>query len=340
MNIIFKKAFYNIAGFPLVHHLGRPWRGRACVLCYHRVLPDDEFEADKSPNSDLVMPISRFSEQMKFLSENHEVVSMDELVGHLEGGSNNFVVAITFDDGYRDNLVHALPILKKYNIPTTIYITTRFPGGDTWMWWYEIWDYLEKKVFIELNSDNKHYEWIIKTKKQRLSCFNELLMLIMKLSSQDQEVMVRNLTNNLYRKQYPELCLSWSEIKMLDQQPLVTIGAHTHTHPNLKQLMEKEVFLEISKSKTLLEEKLEHSVEHFAYPFGTANEAYTREYEIATRCGFRTAVTTIPEMIQSPNLNAIPRLGVPSYLNLVGFRGKLSGGVHRVRKIFTSMIFL
>ena len=66
------------------------------------------------------------------------------------------------------------------------------------------------------------------------------------------------------------MSLIWNEINMLDKHPLVTVGANTHTHPNLKQLMEKEVLLEISKSKTLLEEKLEHSVEHYAYPFGTA----------------------------------------------------------------------
>ena len=60
------------------------------------------------------------------------------------------------------------------------------------------------------------------------------------------------------------MSLIWDEIKMLDKHPLVTVGANTHTYPNLKQLMEKEVLLEISKSKNLLKEKLEHSVEHYA----------------------------------------------------------------------------
>ena len=172
MKQFFKRAFYSFAGLPLVHHLGRPWRGRACVLCYHRVLPDDEIETVKNPNSNLIVPTSRFSEQMAFLSENYEVVSMDELVSYLEsepyGVLKKFVVAVTFDDGYKDNLTHALPVLEKYNIPATIYITTRFPEGDTWMWWYEIWDYLKNVNSIELNGIQKNEYWETRTLRQKI----------------------------------------------------------------------------------------------------------------------------------------------------------------------------
>ena len=101
------------------------------------------------------MPTSKFAEQMSFLAENHEVVSMDGLVDYLESepdrDSNKFVVAVTFDDGYKDNLTHALPILEQYNIPAVIYITTRFLEGDTWMWWYELWDYIEETDLLEVN---------------------------------------------------------------------------------------------------------------------------------------------------------------------------------------------
>ncbi len=310
---------------PLVHHLGRPWRGLACVICYHRILPDDEFEADKSPNNNLIMPTSKFAEQMEFLSENHEVVSMDGLVDYLESepdrDSNKFVVAVTFDDGYKDNLTHALPILEQYNIPATVYITTRFPEGDTWMWWNEIWDYLDNNDFLEVNDLNEGRT--IRTPRQKIKCFNKLF---------DWILYVETITKSVARKQYSNLCLNWEEIKILDQHPLVTIGAHTNSHPNLKKLTEQEAFAEMSYSKNLLEEKLKHSVEHFAYPFGTPNEADVREFELASRCGFRTAVTTRPETIRSPPLHAIPRLVVPSFLSLHGFKGKLSGWEHLGRR--------
>ena len=160
---------------------------------------------------------------------------------------------------------------------------------------------------------------------------------ILNLSYEKQKKYVETITKSVARKQYSNLCLNWEEIKILDQHPLVTIGAHTNSHPNLKKLTEQEAFDEMSYSKNLLEEKLKHSIEHFAYPFGTPNEADVREFELASRCGFQTAVTTRPESIQSPTLNAIPRLGVPSYLNTHGLRAKLSGWENWVRK---SDIFL
>ena len=334
MKQFLKRTFYSAAGMPLVHHLGRPWRGRACVLCYHRVLPEEQFEADKSPNSNLIMPTSKFAEQMSFLAENQEVVSMDELVSYLEsepdGDSNKFVVAVTFDDGYKDNLTHALPILEQYNIPATIYITTRFPEGDTWMWWNEIWDYLDNNDALEVNDVPEGLT--ISTLRQKIKCFNKLFDWILNLSYEKQKKYVETITKSVARKQYSNLCLNWEEIKILDQHQLVTIGAHTNSHPNLKKLTEQEAFAEMSYSKNLLEEKLKHSVEHFAYPFGTHNEADVREFELASRCGFRTAVTTRPETIRSPPLHAIPRLVVPSFLSLHGFKGKLSGWEHLGRR--------
>jgi peptidoglycan/xylan/chitin deacetylase (PgdA/CDA1 family) len=83
--------------------------------------------------------------------------------------------------------------------------------------------------------------------------------------------------------------------------------------------------MEMLSSKILLEKKLKHSVDHFAYPYGTENEATQREFEMITECGFHTAVTTRLERLERPNLNRIPRTGVPPFLSLQGFKGKISG---------------
>lgn len=334
---IFKQAFYSVAGLPLVRHLGRPWRGRACVLCYHRVLPDDEFESGNKPNSNLIMPTSRFAEQMEFLSENFKVISMDDLTGHHGSSSfsdsNEFVVVVTFDDGYKDNLTYALPVLEQYNIPAVIYITTRFLEGDAWMWWYELWDYIEETDLLEVNFFEISKKWNTEFQNQKISCFNELKDLFLKYEYEKQKEVMQKITSFEDRKQYLQLCLNWEEVKILDRHPLITIGSHSHSHPNLKILTEEKAFSEMYMSKSLLEERLEHSVHHFAYPYGTVNEANIREFELASCCGYRSAVTTQTETIWSPTLLAIPRLGVPSYLTVQGLKGKLSGWEHLTRKL-------
>jgi len=333
MQQFFKKMFYSFSGLPVINYLGRSGRGRATVLCYHRVLPDDKIELDDSPNAELIMPLSKFIEQMKFLSETQQVVSMDGLVSHLESDSDSFVVAVTFDDGYKDNLDCALPILEKYNIPATVYITTRFPEGDSWMWWYEIWDYLKKNDNLEFTYKEKFYKYITNTIEQKEYCFNSLRGLILKLEYSDQKKFVETLTKDPNRKQYPVLCLGWDEIKQLGQSSVVTVGAHTHTHTNLKILTDNDVCLELDKSKSILEKELNCSVEHCAYPFGTCNEVGQREFKLAAKVDFKTAVTTYPEKIDQVSLYSIPRLGVPPYLTLRGFKGKLSGWEYLVRKL-------
>ena len=114
---------------------------------------------------------------------------------------------------------------------------------------------------------------------------------------------------------------------------MLTIGAHSHSHPNLKQQTSESAYNEIKKSKDLLEGQLGHSVDHFAYPFGTANDAGNREYNLASSCGFSTAATAIPVTLCSQMLFSIPRLGMPPFLTLQGFKGKVSGLEHIGRMV-------
>ena len=145
LTVIFKKLFnvvkplirntlFIFASLPLIKQALGYWRGPCAIFCMHRVLTNEQVNSDKSPNSSLGLSESRFSEILKFLSSRYQMISLDELVEHLQNGSSEKVACLTFDDGYRDNIDHALPILEQFNCPATIYITTRFPEGDTWMW--------------------------------------------------------------------------------------------------------------------------------------------------------------------------------------------------------------
>ena len=325
MRRFLKKTFYSIAGIRLVSRIGLSWRGRACIFCYHRILPDDKVQDDKGPDSSLVMPVSKFEEQMKFLSQTYRVLSMDDFLKHIKSDSNEFVIVITFDDGYKDNLEYAIPVLEKYNIPSTIYIITRLPQGDTWMWWYEIWEHLNTVKNLSFNHKNTSFKWNLSTQRKKLLCFNDLSKMMLNMPTEDCKLLLKKITRKLDLKKYTDICLDWGEIEFLDRHPLITIGAHSHTHPNLNKLSKEDALMEMLSSKILLEEKLKHSVDHFAYPYGTSNEATLREFEMIIECGFNSAVTTRLEKLERPNLSSIPRIGVPPFLSLRGFKGKISG---------------
>lgn len=89
------------------------------ILMYHRV--------DNCSNYDqLVVSPANFEQQMSYLHEHYRVISLTQAIDELEQGNVQPSVVVTFDDGYLDNLQNALPILKKYNIPATIFVTTAF----------------------------------------------------------------------------------------------------------------------------------------------------------------------------------------------------------------------
>ena len=337
MTFSLKNTIYSIGGISPIKEICRRWNGLAGILCYHSVLPDNELINFEGPYTTLSIKEELFDEHIYSISKNETVVSMDEMYEHLVSSSQAFVVAITFDDGYKDNLTYALPILEKYNIPATIYITTAFPEGNTWIWWFELWDYIRDQNHVSLNYNNEHHEWKTSKSKKKYKCFNDLSLLFTSLNKEKQQNILEILTQTSKRKMYPELCLDWNEIKILDKSPLVTIGAHTHSHQNLSLLTKKEVSLEMVTSKQILEKELNHQIDHLAYPYGTLNEAKIREYDLAKEHGFKTSVTTIPNSNQAIAMNAIPRLGIPYNLNALGLQGKLSGWEYFLRKINNSI---
>jgi peptidoglycan/xylan/chitin deacetylase (PgdA/CDA1 family) len=138
-----------------------------------------------------------------------------------------------------------------------------------------------------------------------------------------------------------EEALSWGQIRELSQDPLVTIGAHTESHPILNRLPASLVRQEILESKRRIESQTGRAVEHFAYPYGTAAQAGEREFQIAGDCGFKTASAVRLQNIFPGHrecLTCLPRFPMSQaempnvrYLNLV-LSGTLSCLANGFRK--------
>lgn len=319
------ELFYRLGSLSMTRKLMNYYRGQAAIITYHRVLPSKEFNANNSPNKGLIVTTERFDQQMLYLSEKYRIISMDELSDHL-AGYRDFAVAVTFDDGYKDNLTYALPVLKKYRVPATIFISTRFPEGNCQMWWYELEELCDSHNSIVFTLKGKNYNFKMQDRTQKNRCFRKIHNLIQSLSENEQNDLMNLIRKGRKPKNYKKYCLTWEEIQQLDRESLITIGAHTHSHVNMKQLTIEEVGKEILTSKLLLEGKLGHTIDHFAYPYGTSNEVGNREYSAVVAYGFKTAVTNMYDSLKNDSqIFCLPRYSVLERDNPFKLDIKLSG---------------
>ena len=123
------------------------------ILTYHRIV-ENKNQVNSEINS-ISVTIKTFERQIILLKKKFNIVSIDEILKIDNKFKNN--LAITFDDGYKDNLTNAVPILEKFNVPATIYVTTRFLENKWDMWWYEIEKIIWKKDKLDFNFLNKEY---------------------------------------------------------------------------------------------------------------------------------------------------------------------------------------
>ena len=311
---------------------GNRYAGLAAWLTYHRIAPNDYRPEEFSPNLSLFVTMDQFDRQMRYVSENFNCIGIDEMIQKLRTGTvEPRSLVVTFDDGHRDNLELALPILKKYGVPAVIYVTTGFIGKTIRsFWWYDHELIVRKLDRIKLEWRGKVVSWRTSGRRAKENAFFELNSIFKSASPEEQIKWMRQLREQagVLEESQTTDALSWEDLISLDREPLVTIGAHSVSHAVLSQLDPSALRQEMSESKRTLEHKLGHPVAHFAYPFGSNKHAAKREFETARECGFESACTTRIGHIQkfhAHHLQSLPRMTVDYHDNLESFGWKLSG---------------
>ena len=175
------------------------------------------------------------------------------------------------------------------------------------MWWYELWELIQQRHSLELDWDGQHHIWNLVNWSDQAQCFQDIKNMIMFLPLKEILTFMKKVRKEQPAKEYPHECLTSEDIQSLDLEPLITIGAHTHTHPSLKAITAEEVKFEMLDSKQLLEKILGHPVNHFAYPYGSSDAAGPREYNIARLCGFKTSVTALCHKFDPQQQQNLPR---------------------------------
>lgn len=217
---------------------------------------------------------------------------MSQLLDEIGPPSQKPPVVLTFDDGYRDNMLYAWPILRKYEVPAIIYLATRFLEGDSFLWYLDLWEIIKRKSVLEFEWKECHYRYGLASYQKKLECFRQINQLMRSSSSlEDQKVLCWNLDADRAEFRHSSKLLTWEEVGEMARDPLMLFGAHSHNHLNLRLLPEAVCREELMTAQGLLKVHLGIEAEHLAYPHGTPNEVSRREADLARSCGFKTAVT-------------------------------------------------
>lgn len=310
---IFKIAFETLSALHLPPLIRRFSACRGVIFTLHRVLP--EAPAAFSPNAILqVTPGFLEAVILKTRAAGFDIVSMDEAIARLRSASDKPFVVLTFDDAYRDNLVHALPVLRRHDVPFTLYVPTALADGTGQVWWQALEDIvaadrgtLEQK---QARYDELYWHHRGIAEDQRVS---ELAALAEREGVDLQE-------------HCRSLIMNWQELQTFADEPLCTIGAHTVHHYELSKLDRDAARSEMTASTDIIADRFGVRPRHFSYPIGSHRAAGPREYRLAREAGFETAVTTIPGGLYARHLDnpeALPRISLngnfqnPRYIDVL-----------------------
>jgi peptidoglycan/xylan/chitin deacetylase (PgdA/CDA1 family) len=326
MKRLVKTVLQSPAGARLLRPLARTYRGAATGLMYHRVTP--ALAADFLPNAILGVSPERFAEQLDVLARTARCVDLVSFFEQFSTGVlREHVTLVTFDDGYRDNLTHALPLLEKYGIPAAIFVTTGFVDGSTAPWWLQ----LERKIgeVVEISLEGIHLQghWATRTPAEKYRTY-DFLNGYLRSAPEDAVMDVLAQLDLDPPAALRGTFLTWDDIRELDAHPLVTIGAHTVSHPALRNVSPDRLAAEIGDGRRILEDRLGHPVPWFAYPFGGVREAVEREFQAARNAGFCCSFTARPGHIQRGHAgqpHALPRLMMTEDDRAASMQYKLSG---------------
>jgi peptidoglycan/xylan/chitin deacetylase (PgdA/CDA1 family) len=292
---------------------------RGVIFTLHRVLPEEP--ADFSPNAILqVQPdfLDYVIERIRDLGL--DIVTLDEALERLAAAraGRKFVV-LTFDDGYRDNLRYALPILLKHEAPFTLYVPTALVDGVGEIWWQAIEDIIARQDAIGFSVGNETEYVDTRTTAQKQAAFDTLYWQMRRMPEPERLELLRKFAAAYgydLERQCRDLIMDWQELRLFAGEALCTIGAHTVHHYELAKLPAEQARREMEKSAEILLAQFGQRPAHFSYPLGGPLSCGPREFALAREIGFRSAVTTRPGGLYARHAaspHALPRVSLNGY---------------------------
>ncbi|MBW1784330.1 MAG: polysaccharide deacetylase family protein [Deltaproteobacteria bacterium] len=279
------------------------------ILIYHRIA------VDPINGQLLAVSPSNFESHLAELSERMRVLSLHDLVNEVRKNElRPNTVALTFDDGYVDNLTEALPLIEKYGLHATIFVTSGMVDSQGEFWW----DAMER-IFLEghalpedlnISCGRENYRWDLTTPEGRLKAYEELSLNLRSRPTREIDAFVNDLLTWAGLSQTGRLShrtVSREQLRELADSPYIEIGSHTVSHPRLIALPVDYQRYEISQSKQDLETIIHRPVRFFSYPFGSTGDFTSETVQVVRDTGYEAGISNFQGNVLSAEPYAIPR---------------------------------
>jgi peptidoglycan/xylan/chitin deacetylase (PgdA/CDA1 family) len=264
-------------------------RNRCYILPYHMIVDEPNGFYPETSTAD-------FEKQIVHLAKNYKIISLDEIVKRVKNKrSLHRCVSITFDDGFRDNYEKAYPILRKYNASATIFLTTGYIDSGTAPWFIKLrYIFMQTaKTHFNLSRNGTNISLPMRTRKEKFAASDKVMAYLKDCPDHDRRPLLDMLCEELGVSTFGlnDLMLTWDQIKEMAEHK-ISFGAHTISHPILRQISMEKAESEILQSKETIEAKIEKPVTSFAYPFGKKKLYRPELFPILSKFQFECALTT------------------------------------------------
>ncbi|HEY0918431.1 polysaccharide deacetylase family protein [Devosia sp.] len=289
---------------------------RGIIFTLHRVLPDDP--ADFAPNAILqVRPEFLAAAVARVRELGFDIVDLDEALRRVESAKPEKPFAVfTFDDAYRDNLRHALPLLRRLQCPFTLYVPTALVDGVGEVWWQALEDIIAAQSAIAVTYLGETEYLPTESVEQKYRAYGSIYRRMRAMPEPDRVALIRELAAQYgldLAAHCRDLIMDWNELRVFATEQLCTLGAHSVHHFELAKLAPSAMRNEIDQSVRVMKAQFGAAPLHFSYPIGGAASAGPREFAMARELGLRSAVTTRPGGVYAHHrdrLHALPRVSL------------------------------
>ena len=283
---------------------------------------------------------SEFEKQIKYLKrKRYTFITLTKLIDIINTKKKikSRIVIFSFDDGFKNIIKNAYPLMKKYDVKGCLYVISDLIDGDELIWT----DYIDLLIrnyggsILNFKFKNKNIEYPLFSKIMIKNCINDIKERLRTLNNNErihhlEQFRIPNKLSSFHNIPEEYVLADGKEIASLNRN-ILEIGSHTKSHPNLPRLKTKEEFeKELNEARIEIENYVGYKVKHLCYPAGAFNDItikFAKEYK------YLTGVTTISGLNSGKtDLFKLKRLRVDN--NFILFKAKISGLYSFMKKFF------